>query len=198
MRLVLTVTIPFLCVGLLRAADDTQTDKNAPTARNYVHHTFSVDALALSGTGALIDQGRNAPHEWGQGWEGFGKRIASGLGTHIVKGTIQFGVASIRHEELGYRPSGEHGFGPRLKYALLSSVITRKTTTGEKTVALGRISGDVGGGFISRLWQPVRLHTVASGVATSGLLLGADAGIHVVREFWPEIRHPHKHAASTD
>jgi hypothetical protein len=116
----------------------------------------------------------------------------------VVKNTIEFGVASLRHEEMGYRPSGRQGFGPRLKYALLSTVITRKTTTGDQTVATGRISGDIGGGFISRLWQPVRLHTVASGVSTSGILLGVDAGTHVVREFWPEIRHPHKHTSKTD
>jgi hypothetical protein len=104
--------------------------------------------------------------------------------------TRESGVAAVRHEELGYRPSGKRGFGPRLKYALISTVVTRKTTTGKKTFASGRLSGAMGSGFISRLWLPARFHTISSGIATGGVLLGVDAGTHVAREFWPEIRHP--------
>jgi len=116
--------------------------------------------------------------------------MASGFGQHIVKQTIQFGVASVRHEQLGYQRSDLKGFGPRLRHALLSTVVTRKTTTGQPTVAAGRISGSFGAGFISRLWQPARLHTIGSGFATTGVIFGVDAGTHVAREFWPEIRHP--------
>ena len=191
MRLLITVTITLLFSGVAQSSQ-----QPAPHRQSYVKHTFRPESMARSGVGAAIDQARNAPHEWGGGVTGFGKRLGSAIGTHVVKNTIEFGVASVRHEEMGYRPSGKQGFGPRLKYALLSTVVTRKTTTGQRTVASGRISGDIGGGFISRLWQPVRLHTVASGVATSGILLGADAGTHVVKEFWPEIRHPHRHAAA--
>jgi len=46
--------------------------------------------------------------------------------------------------------------------------------------------------LISRAWQPARQHTLGSGLATAGIILGADAGSNVVREFWPEIRHPHR------
>ena len=46
--------------------------------------------------------------------------------------------------------------------------------------------------FVSRLWQPARLHTVSSGLSSSGISLGADAASNVVREFWPEIRHPRR------
>src|SRR5258707_786129 len=79
---------------------------------------------------------------------------------------------------------------PRLKYALLRTIIVPKTTTGEKTFSAGEVSGAVGGGFISRVWQPARLHTFASGAGSAGIALGVDAGFNVAREFWPEIRHP--------
>jgi hypothetical protein len=32
------------------------------------------------------------------------------------------------------------------------------------------------------------------GFGSAGISLGVDAGLNVVREFWPEIRHPHRHA----
>jgi hypothetical protein len=161
--------------------------------KRYVKHTFTPSSEVRSVAGAGIQQARNNPREWGGGFSGFGKRLASGFGEHVVKGTIEFGVATVRHEELGYRPSNRQGFGPRLKYALASTVVTHKTTTGKPTFASGRVSGAFGSGFISRSWMPARFHTVASGAATGGILLGVDAGTHVAKEFWPEIRHPRAH-----
>jgi len=186
MRSFITVITCLLLLGTNRSAAETE----KPTAARYVKHTFNKSSLIRSGAGAAIQQARNNPREWGRGGAGFGKRLASGFGEHVIKGTIEFGVATVRHEELGYRPSGQQGFGPRLKYALLSTVVTRKTTTGKKTFASGRVSGAMGSGLISRLWMPARLQTISNGVATGGVLLSVDAGTHVAREFWPEIRHP--------
>src|SRR5260370_601244 len=132
----------------------------------------------------------NRAHEWGCGPSGVGKRLGSGMGKHLVKSSVQFGVAALRHEDLKYYRSEKQGFSPRMKHALLSTVVARKTTNGRPTMATGRVSGAVAGGFVSRLWQPARLRTVSSGLATSGIALGADAGANAVREFWPEIRHP--------
>ena len=78
-------------------------------------------------------------------------------------------------------------------YALESTVITHKTDTGKPTVAAGEVSGAVGSGLISRAWQPAAAKTVAKGLASGGIMLGVDAGAHVAKEFWPEIRHPRSH-----
>ncbi|SRR5579871_15919 len=189
-RLIALVTI--LLVLPMAAMAKPEPDHRA-SKRNYVRHTFGAEAVGRSAVGAGINQGRNVPHEWGQGGTGFAKRFGSAFGQHVVGNTIHFGVSSLRHEEVGYRPSGKTGFGPRMKYALESTVVTRKTTTGKRTVAAGELSGAFGGGMISRLWQPASTRTVASGLASGGVILGVDAGTHVVKEFWPEIRHPGRH-----
>ncbi len=180
-----------IAISLLLALTAQGAEKGRhPYRSRYVKHTFGKEAAIRTGASAGILHLRNAPHEWGQGIGGFGKRVASGFGQHVIKNSIQYPVAAIRHEELSYRPSGKKGFGPRLGYALSSTVITHKTTNGKRTVAAGRISGAVGSGFISRAWMPARLHTFSSGAASAGVSLGVDAGSNVVREFWPEIRHP--------
>ena len=150
-------------------------------------------ALVRTAAGAALQQARNSPHEWGRSLSGFGKRAASGFGKHAINTSVEYAVAAARHEDLRYHPLREGGFGPRLRHALVSTVVTRKTTTGNSTVAAGRISGAVASGFISRLWQPASLRTAASGASSAGVALGADAGANVVREFWPEIRHPRTH-----
>ena len=156
-----------------------------PYRKQYVRETFGKGTLAGVGARAGINQARRSPKEWGDGVGGFGKRLASGMGTHVVDNTIKFGVAAARHEDLRYYPSTRRGFGPRMRHALVSTVVTRKTTTGKKTVAAGRISGAMGSGVISRAWLPASAGGVGAGVATGGITLGAAAGANVAREFWP-------------
>lgn len=178
--------------GLVCLAGQLISAAELPTPKQYQEKATDKEAFIGAAAGATIQQAANHPQEWGATWAGFGKRFASSFGKHAVKDGIQLTVAAIRHEELHYQPSGKQGFRPRLKYALLSTVITRKTTTGKKTFASGEVSGALGAGFISRLWQPARLHTFGSGIGSAGITLGVDAGLNVTREFWPEIRHPKK------
>ncbi len=163
-------------------------EPNRPTKAQFVKHTFGPRAFAWAGAGAAIGQARNSPHEWGQGVAGFGKRFGSSFASHVVKNGIKFPVAYALHEDLSYHPSGKSGFMPRLGYALESTVVTRKTNTGKRTVAAGEISGSVGSGLISRTWMPASAHTLASGFSTAGITLGVDAGMNVAKEFWPKRR----------
>jgi len=153
-------------------------------------------ALIRAGAGTAWGFARNSPHEWGRTAAGAGKRFGSAMGKHAVGSLVQLGVSTWRHEDLSYSPSEETGFKNRLRHALVSTVVARKKTTGQPTMAAGRVSGAVASGFISRLWQPARLHTFANGLSTSGISLGVDAGMHVARKFWPEIRHPRRAAQS--
>lgn len=164
-----------------------------PTTGQYVKRAVSPVAVARAGAGAAVNQANNTPSEWGQGAQGFGKRLGSAFAKHLVKKAIQFPVARLRHEALGYERSDQVGFKPRLRHALVATVITHKTTTEQKTVAMGEISGAMGSGLISRLWQPASTRSLSLGFTSGGITLGIDAGTNVLREFWPDIRHPHRH-----
>jgi len=185
-----TVSIATLGLFLVSGTQAAQTQKRDHDS--LAKQALGKPAIIRAGVGATVGQITNRPHEWGRGPSGFAKRFGSAMGTHVVRSSVQFGVATVRHEGLKYYPSGKQGFGPRMRHALLSTVVARKTTNGRPTMATGRVSGAVAGGFVSRLWQPARLRTVSSGLATSGIALGADAGANAVREFWPEIRHPRR------
>jgi hypothetical protein len=175
------------------------TDATQRTPGQYAKHELGPKPVAMAAAGAGINQANNTPKEWGQGAAGFGKRFASAFSKHLVHKAIQYPVARILHEELSYRPSGKHGFKPRLEYALMGVVVTHKTNGNHRrTVNAGEISGAVGSGLISRLWQPASVHTLAAGFSSAGITLGIDAGQNVVREFWPEIRHPHRNGEQKD
>jgi len=145
-----------------------KTASNHPVRKEYVKKTFGKRGILPVVGGAAISQRKGS----------FGQHLATGFEGHVVKNTVEYGVASIRHEDLHYHRSTKKGVGPRLRHALVSTVVTRKTTTGKKTAATGRISGAAAAG------------AVAGGAATGGISLGADAGLNVAREFWPRKKKP--------
>src|SRR5689334_1226490 len=116
-------------------------------ARDYRQKVFTRQAVAHSAASAALGTARNRPHEWGGGIGGFAKRAGSSFGTHVAKGSIEFGVATLHHENLHYQRSNLQGKWPRLKYAVKSTFIVPRTNHKKgKTVAAGRIAGNMGAG----------------------------------------------------
>jgi hypothetical protein len=136
-------------------------------------------AVAKAGVGTVV----NSPHQWGRGPEGFAERVGSSLGKHIVKETVQTGVAHALHEDLFYQPSNLNGTWPRVKYAVKGTFIVPRTDRPGKTVAVGRVSGNLAAGMVSQAWLPAA--SVGAGVASGGIGLAADVGVNVTREFLP-------------
>jgi hypothetical protein len=197
MRVGVMAGIFFMGANVAMPADgDAEESDRGATGAALSKEFFGVGVVPRAAMGAAINQGMNTPSEWGQGMAGFGRRLASSLGKHFVNKAIHFAVARMRHEEFGFHRSDKEGFGPRLKYALVSVLITHKTTTGKPTIAAGELSGAFGSGLISRLWQPASTRTLAGGFSSGGISLGVSAASHVIGEFWPEIRHPRRHASS--
>ncbi len=153
-----------------------------PYRQHWKHATFGKQAVAGVAGHAGIAQLRHQPHKW-TGASGFGKRVGAGFATHAVKTTVEHAVAAPLHEDLHYHRSQRKGFGPRLKHALVSTVVTRNTRSGKRTPAAGRIAGNAAAGAVSQTWM-----SAASGASTAGLGLAATAGTNVAREFWPKRR----------
>ena len=186
-RLILLLLVS---VGVLGA--NATPRRQHPMRRAYARETFGKGAVVHSAVMGGVQHLRNSPKQWGRGTAGFGKRVGSAFGTHAVKNTIAYGVAGVRHEDLHYYKSTDKRFSRRLRHALLSTVVTHKTSNGKRTMAAGKISGSMGAGLISRTWQPAVLHTASSGFATGGILLGGEAAANVAREFIPARRHRRK------
>ena len=77
---------------------------------------------------------------------------------------------------------------PRVEYALKSTFMVPRTNRPAKTLALGRVSRNLGAGIISRAWQPAGTAGIGAGLASGGIGIAADVAFHMVREFWPRRR----------
>ncbi|MEP7002570.1 MAG: hypothetical protein ABI969_18915, partial [bacterium] len=77
---------------------------------------------ALGFAYAGVDQIRNDPAEWGKGWPGYEKRLASNVGEFLVQETTTHILASALNRPLDYQRCHCHGASDRVEWALLASV----------------------------------------------------------------------------
>lgn len=153
-----------------------------------VRHLFDVQNVAFAGIGAGFDQLRERPGQWGDGVGPFGERFASHLGQYVVQRSIMFPVQAIDGEDTRFFRSTSTSYKGRLRDAVLQTV-WRHDDSGGMMPAYSEFLGDYGAAAVSRMWWPRQYHTgSAIFIAGSNTIL-VDAGINVLREFWPDLKH---------
>ena len=160
---------------------------------NYVAGLGSVEAVVRSAASAGIAQASLTPKEWGGGAEGFGLRIGNAFAQHVIRDTVQYGIAATLHEDNRYFVSGETGFFRRTKYVVRSTFLARHDN-GSQSFSFSRIGGAASSAFISRAWQPDSKTTAGDGAVAFGFSMMTDIGFNMAREFLPNLKSRfHKH-----
>jgi hypothetical protein len=140
-----------------------------------------VAALAL-------DQATGNPEEWGGGFTGFGRRLASRTAVAIVQGTLQAAGAAALHEDVRYISSSQTGFKKRTLHAIAFSFLTYDNR-GRTTLNVANLSSYYASAAISMAWMPGR-NNVALRTFTDGTeQMGFSVPVNLLQEFWPEISH---------
>lgn len=153
----------------------------------YLRKNFaSPGAFFRTAWPAAIHHRNDDPAEWGQGMEGYGKRLASQFAWQTVDGSLEHGTAALMGTDPRYHRCQCDGFLPRFGYAVASSFVTR-TSSGGWTANVPNFVGAYGGSMIAMTWYPDR-YGWKDGVreGTHQVLIGGS--INVFREFWPEIK----------
>ena len=150
-------------------------------------HFVAYENFAYAGIGAAVDQWRDRPREWGQGWGAYTERYASHIGQYAIQRSIMFPVQAIDHEDARYLRSTRTSYRGRFGDALLHT-IWRHSDSGDMMPAYSEFFGDYGAAAISRAWWPQRFHhKSAIFVAGSNTIL-IDVGINVLHEFAPDMK----------
>lgn len=160
-----------------------------------VVQSFGLRGLGGSLIGAAIGQARDAPHEWGQGVEGFATRYGSGVAGNLSRQTFAFVLESAFHEDPRYFPSEDKSNKQRMLNAV-KQVFVCKTDKGTSSFAYGRVISQFASGQFTNLWQPASTGSVSDGFVRAFIGLGADAAYNFMQEFIPftrprSLRHRH-------
>jgi hypothetical protein len=125
-------------------------DSSTRVAR-YGHDLAYGAALAFAYAG--VDQARDDPIEWGKGWPGYGKRLASNLGEFVIQETVTDLLAATMNRPLDYQPSPHHELGARVGWAL-QRAFTDPMSDHTHPLAVPRIVGAYAGSFAQASWRP--------------------------------------------
>jgi hypothetical protein len=150
-------------------------------------HLINVENMTFAAIGAGVDQARDKPGEWGQGWDAYGQRFGSHVGFYLVQRSIMFPVQAIDHEDVRYFRSERTSYKGRIADALLHTV-WRHNDTGGMMPAYSEFLGDYGAAAISRQWWPASDRTASAIMIAGTNTLLIDAGINVFNEFKPDIK----------
>jgi len=153
----------------------------------YLQETLTTPSPYLKRMfGAVIDQARDAPPQWGGGWEGYGKRFGSDEGEFITANSL----AALGDAKLGYEVRYDQchcsGVWPRARHAIARNFYTYNTTEEERRPQLALYGGAFGAGMVSAAWKPNHNVLAQGGL---GVLSQAAWGtvLNFFIEFAPEI-----------
>ena len=135
----------------------------------------------------VLDQASGSPSQWGGGFPGFGRRVASRTGNAILQGTFQAPVAAVLHEDVRYIASSRHGFVRRATHAVLYSFLTYNSQ-GHPTLNIANLSAYYLSTAASTAWLPGIRNATRYTFSNATEQIGLSFPINVVQEFWPEIR----------
>ena len=149
----------------------------------YIFDAFGPYAFISAVTVAGIQQARNRPPDWGQGWGAYGDRVASDFGVNLVTQTTRYGLAEVFHEDTLFYRCECSGFGHRLEHALLSTITARRGDDGHRTFSLASFVAPYAGGEAAALgWYPSRYNAM-DGFRIGNYNLAVQAGLNVALEF---------------
>lgn len=161
-------------------------DPTVTAGPDFVATAFAPSALAEVSLGALVDQAADAVPEWGSGKSGLGKRAGLLVSSHLMGASAAYSVAEIRGTTTAYVRCQCKGFPRRARHALVSEFIEHRLDGGI-TAPVARFAGLATSVAASAPLLPPR-YGAGYAMERAEVRVGADIGINMLDEFWPEIR----------
>ncbi len=136
-----------------------------------------------------ISQAENSEPGFGQGGEGYGKRIATAFADGTIENFMtQAAMASLLREDPRFYQLGEGTFWHRTGYAISRIVVTR-TDSGHQQLNFSEVLGSAMSATISTYsYHPRADRTIPNTAKVWGTQVAYDTLTLVVKEFWPDVR----------
>lgn len=151
----------------------------------------SFDYIQIPWYGALagISQAENSEPGYGQGAEGYGKRLGAAFADGTIENYMTGAVLpSLLRQDPRFFQESQGGFVHRAGYAVSRIIITR-SDSGHQQFNFSEVLGSAMSAAISTYsYHPKGDRTVPNTASVWGTQVGYDTVTIVVKEFWPDIR----------
>ena len=126
-------------------------------ADNYLFATFGPYPISGAAVAAGVGQWNNSPPEWGQGAQGYGKRIGSDFGMAAIGTTVRYGLSEAFREDSLYYRCECRGVFPRIGNAVISTVTARRGQNGHRVFSFSALAAPYAGAAVAVYgWYPDR------------------------------------------
>jgi hypothetical protein len=149
--------------------------------------SFDWPVYPTAGLFASLYQIENQNPSFGQGMEGYAKRLVTAYADQLSGNMMTEGIVpALTHQDPRYFRLGEGGKGHRVWYAL-SRIVVTKTDSGHTTFNLSEWGGNAISVALSNVYYP---DTRNANDNTQKLMIqcATDAFSNVLKEFWPDVK----------
>ena len=133
-----------------------------------------------------VDQWRDDPEEWGDSWNGYGKRVASNLGGFYIQEGVTYGLSSAMNRPMQYNRCNCVGTGKRASWAVRGAFFDQ-LPNGKQPLAVPRIVAAYAGSFAQVAWRPSNGNNAWLGFTRGTSSLAIGALINLYHEFAPPL-----------
>jgi hypothetical protein len=155
----------------------------------FVRNTFHPVTFFAAGWDAGIAQAEDNDPTFGQGAEGYGKRFGAAAADRASSDFFHtFVFPVIFQQDPRYYRQGYGKFHGRLRHSL-THVFVARSDSGGSEFNYSEWLGTVSAVALSNTYHPGNDRSIASASQRVAVNIASDAGIDVLREFWPEIVH---------
>jgi hypothetical protein len=151
------------------------------------NNSVSLATITSDLLGAAYGQAINSPSGYGQGGEGFGKRV----GAEVARSTSAnlfgtFMLASMLHEDPRFYVKKNLSFMQSVKYAVVTVFVTR-SDSGKQVTNYSGLIGPLLAEGLANSYYPDQNRNVSNTFARYGADLGWKFGGNLLRQYWPTL-----------
>jgi hypothetical protein len=136
---------------------------------------------------AGIGTARDAPHEYGGTWSGFGKRYGIRESGVSISNAMEAGLGDLWGEDPRYFRVPEKSFGSRLRN-IIKQTFTARHGEGQFGPAYARYVAFSGNNFLSNAWRASSEADTQHALYRTGWAFAGRMASNAYDEFWPDVK----------
>jgi hypothetical protein len=155
----------------------------------FLFNTANPYPLVVAAAQAGISQAENSNPGYGQGGEGYAKRLGAAYAdTASTQFFGSFLYPVLFHQDPRYFRKATGSGGSRMGYAI-SRVFVTRTDSGHSAPNVSFWMASATSAVISNTYYPAGDRSAIDAAERAAIGFGTQAGFNLVKEFWPEIKH---------
>jgi len=151
------------------------------------NNSVAFSTIANAAGGAAYGQAVNSPSGYGQGAEGYGKRLGAEMARNASENLFgSFLLASALHQDPRFYVRENLSFMQSVEYSAGRVIFTRRDS-GEKEINYSGLIGPLMSEGLANAYYPDQNRTVGSTFTRYASDIGWRFGGNLLRQYWPSI-----------